>query len=196
MWTPIVIALSFALTFSANAQDATSSGGLEGGNDFQYLSAVGNVSVQCIASGRPPTGPSTAYYRCEGYSFSPATEARFIGPSVDADEVSLKATHGDGSTRSKSGSYDGRKGRSDDRFNLWTASLFQRPLLNFGKNKIDWVLTRKSKTVERGQFVATVKDNGTLHCPATSTTSLDTNDCINSNQICRIYFNRYGHLCK
>ncbi|MBL7686904.1 MAG: hypothetical protein JNJ49_02645 [Bdellovibrionaceae bacterium] len=196
MWKFVVSILSLFLALAVNAQTSTSPGRFEGGNDFQYFGAVGNVSVQCFPSGGAPSGPTSAYYRCDGYSFSPAEEARFIGPIADADEVTLVATHADRSTRSKSGSYDGRKGQSDDRFNLWISTVFQRPLLKMGANTVDWTLKRKGKSVTKGSFVANVKDNGDLQCPNASETSWDMNDCISSARVCSNYFSRYGHLCQ
>lgn len=197
MCNSIVMVLMLTLSsLSAHAQSQGAPGRFEGGNDFQYFGAVGNVSVQCFPSGGAPSGPTSAYYRCDGYSFSPAEEARFIGPIADADEVTLVATHADRSTRSKSGSYDGRKGQSDDRFNLWISTVFQRPLLKMGANTVEWTLKRKGKSVTKGSFVANVKDNGDLQCPNASETSWDMNDCMSSSRVCSNYFSRYGHLCQ
>lgn len=197
MCNSIVMVLMLTLSsLSAHAQSQGAPGRFEGGNDFQYFGAVGNVSVQCFPSDGAPSGPTSAYYRCDGYSFSPAEEARFIGPIADADEVTLVATHADRSTRSKSGSYDGRKGQSDDRFNLWISTVFQRPLLKMGANTVEWTLKRKGKSVTKGSFVANVKDNGDLQCPNASETSWDMNDCISSARVCSNYFSRYGHLCQ
>lgn len=198
MWKPTVRALLVLIltTLSARAQGEARSGQFEDGNDFQYFGAVGNVSVQCFPSGGAPSGPTSAYYRCDGYSFSPGEEARFIGPVTDADEVTLVATHADRSTRSKSGSYDGRKGQSDDRFNLWISTVFQRPLLKMGINTVAWTLKRKGKSVAKGSFTANVKDNGDLQCPSASETSWDMDDCMSSSRVCSNYFSRYGHLCQ
>lgn len=197
MCNSIVMVLMLILpSLSAHGQSQASPGRFEGGNDFRYFGAVGNVSVQCFPSGGAPSGPTSAYYRCDGYSFSPGEEARFIGPVTDADEVTLVATHADRSTRSKSGSYDGRKGQSDDRFNLWISTVFQRPLLKMGANTVEWNLKRKGKSVTKGSFVANVKDNGDLQCPNASETSWDMNDCVSSSRICSNYFSRYGHLCQ
>lgn len=177
-------------------QSAIAATGFVGGNDFNFKGATGYLSVTCFSSGGSPSGPSSASFRCDGFSFTPAEEAQFSGPRVNADSVELKAVHADGSTRTKTGTYDGKKGLSDDVFNLWIDTLFQRPLLKFGKNTVTYTLKRKGSKVASGQFIATVNDLGDMTCPSDSTTSWDANDCVNSSRVCDEYYRRNGHLCR
>jgi hypothetical protein len=187
-----ILVLSWILGSSAYAQS-----GFVGGNKFEYTPATGDVFVHCPSTGGGfPSGPSTASYRCYGYSFAPAEAAQFIGPKIDANSVELTATHADGSTFTKTGDYLSDQGVSKDTFNLWIETLFQRPLLNVGRNDIAWTLKKDGLVVATGVFIAEVFKKTSLLCPNTSETSWDSNDCVNSSRICGDYFNNYGNQCR
>ena len=171
--------------------------GFNKGNQFAYTPAVGNVVVYCPnTGGARPGGPTSASYQCNGYTFAPSEYALFVGPIVNADEVELTAFHQDGSTRTKSSSYDRTIGRSTDTFNLWIETLFQRPLLNLGRNDVRWTLKRKGTIVANGTFIAEVLQRPTLRCPYASETSMDPNDCRNPGRVCNNYFYDYGNQCR
>lgn len=198
---PVVVAIVFLL---AGITTLAASGGFKNGNNLDYKSATGDVSVQCFDRGGPspgypggaPTGPSFAHYTCYGYSLVPGDHDYFVGPKVDADQVELFATRADGSTRSKTSSYDGAKGQSNDTFNLWIETLFQRPLLKLGRNDIKWTLTKDGRLVQTGSFISEVFNRGSLMCPSGSDTSWDPIDCQNSGRVCSDYFYRYGSQCR
>lgn len=194
-----LLAAAAALLAGVSATAAT--GGFKSGNKFDYKSAVGDVSVHCPQTGGGvppggPTGPTFAHHRCYGYVFTPGDQDYFVGPAVNADEVELVAVRADGSKRSKKSEYDGAKGQSKDRFNLWIETLFQKPLLKMGRNDVTWTLKRNGRTVQSGSFIAEVFDRGDLRCPSTSETSWDPMDCQNSGRICSDYFFRYGNQCR
>ncbi len=194
-----LLAAAAALLAGVSATAAT--GGFKSGNTFDYKSAAGDVSVHCPQTGGGvppggPTGPTFAHHRCYGYVLTPGDQDYFVGPTVSADEVELVAVRADGSKRSKSSEYDGARGQSKDRFNLWIETLFQKPLLKMGRNDVAWTLKRNGRTVQSGSFIAEVFDRGDLRCPSTSETSWDPMDCQSSGRICSDYFFRYGNQCR
>ena len=189
------LTLAFLLSSVAFTQPVTP--GFVGGNRFEYTSAVGDVFVHCPRTGGGvPSGPSSASFRCYGYIFAPAESAQFEGPRVTATEVELTAIREDGSTFTKTSSYDGARGVSNDTFNLWIETLFQRPLLKLGQNQVNWVLKLGGRAVSHGTFLAEVYQRPSLRCPNASQTSWDADGCTNSNRACSDYFYMYGNQCR
>ncbi|CAN5600875.1 hypothetical protein BH10BDE1_BH10BDE1_20540 [soil metagenome] len=185
---------TLGLAFSAISSAQT---GFVGGNNFEYTPATGDVYVNCPRTGGGiPTGPSAASYRCYGYSFAPAESAQFAGPKLDANLVELTATRADGSTFKKTGEYLGSRGISKDTFNLWIETLFQRPLLQIGRNDVTWTLKKDGRIVMSGNFISEVYQKANLLCPNVSETSWDANDCVNSSRVCSDYFYNYGNQCR
>ena len=171
--------------------------GFVGGNKFEYTPATGDVFVNCPRTGGGvPPGPSTASYRCYGYSFAPAESAQFVGPKADANLVELTANRADGSAFTKTSDYLGTRGVSKDTFNLWIETLFQRPLLKLGRNDVTWTLKKDGRVIMTGNFLAEVFQKASLLCPNVSQTSWDSNDCVNSSRVCSDYFYNYGSQCR
>lgn len=191
----ILIGALIVAGFSAEATSQTA--GFLGGNQFEYTSATGDVSVSCFHSGGPPPiGPSSARYRCHGYAFTPTAYPLFTGPSVNADQVELVAFRQDGSSFSKKSAYDPSIGRSTETFNLWVETVFQKPLLKLGRNDVRWTLTQRGQVIATGNFIADVFQRPSLQCPSVSQTSWDMNDCRTSNRVCQEYFSRFGSQCR
>jgi hypothetical protein len=158
------------------------------GNNYTIQPLQGQVQVMCPAS-VPNSGPQTAFYSCYQESISPALRDYFVGPKgLDVDEVVLRATHADGSTRSKDFDYDSQAGRTKKTVNLWVSTLFQRPLLEAGKTRIDWTLTKRGSPVQSGTFEVTTSVNRALTCPGGYYNSMDPNDCVSSMNACNAYF--------
>lgn len=175
----------FLLLFSATA--FAQEGGFQVGNDFETAFLEGEITVNC----RDHMGGSDfAIHRCAAEVLDPSEFARFQGPvGIDADEVTLKATREDGSTREKSESYDPATGLSKGRFNLWIATLFQRPLLKFGRNAIEYSLTKDGQLVKNGTFTATVNQGPDRYCRVRRHyQSTDMNDCRFSQRLCSQFF--------
>ena len=190
-----ILILGFILASTSLAHAAIP--GFVGGNRFEYTAAVGDVFVHCPQTGGGiPSGPSTASFRCYGYIFAPAEAAQFEGPQANANEVELTAIREDGSVFTKSSSYDGARGVSNDTFNLWIETLFQRPLLKLGQNQVNWVLKRDGQAVRNGTFIAEVFQRPSLQCPSASQTSWNADGCTNSNRACSDYFYMYGNQCR
>ena len=126
---------------------------------------------------------------CSAADYNPGAFDRFVTDNrVKADRVSLSAVHEDGSTRSKRKKYDSNKGISD-KFNLLVSTLFQRPLLEEGVNRVSYMLTNKRSEVASGEFEANVQVTGDLRCPDLTISGWGST-CDNASAACNEYFNR------
>lgn len=181
----MIFAVTFFITQTSLAV------GFATGNDFQAFSSQGQVTVTC----QTPEGAKVATFDCWDSSLSPVEYDYFIGPAVNADSVSLTVIREDQSQRNKDSRYDSRRGMSVDRFNLWVASLFQRPLLADGINRVHYSLTAKGLPVGQGDFVARVVRQPTAICPARSYNSNNPSDCNNQYSMCGKYFEEL-HYCR
>jgi hypothetical protein len=182
LFTAIVFAVTFFIT------QVSFAAGFATGNNFQALSSRGQVTVSCKNVSSPAT------FDCWDSSLSPVEFDYFVGPTINADTVILTVTRADQSERTKDSRYDFRRGVSVDRFNLWSASLFQRPLLADGANRVHYALTLKGSVVLEGDFTATVTRQPTAVCQDQSYNSDDSSDCSNQYAICGRYFEQL-HYC-
>ncbi len=161
--------------------------GFDLGNNFESKAIEGDVTVQCNGFGGQF---ESATFACSEELLDPNEYAKFQGhKGADADLVILKATHEDGSVREKNEGFDSSTGLSKDTFNLWISTLFQRPLLDMGKNEILYTLKKSGNLVLMGNFTANVKRTATRYCTRHGFyNSNDINDCRFSNNICDRYF--------
>jgi hypothetical protein len=181
----VIFAVTFFITQIASAI------GFATGNDFQAFSSRGQVTVTC----QTPQGIKTAVFDCWDSSLSPVEYDYFIGPAVAADSVTLSVVREDQSERTKDSRYDSRRGMSVDRFNLWVASLFQRPLLADGLNRIHYSLTTQGTAVSQGDFTVKVVRQPTAVCPSRTYNSINASDCTNQYSMCGKYFEEL-HYCR
>lgn len=185
LFAAVIFAVTFFITQGSFAV------GFATGNEFQAFSSRGQVTVTC----KEPQGPTTVNFECWDSSLSPVEYDYFIGPAVDADTVNLDVVREDQSERSKDSHYDSHRGMSVDRFNLWVASLFQRPLLADGQNRVHYTITSKGSPVTQGDFTVKVTRQPTSVCPPRSYTSNDPSDCSNQYSMCGKYFEEL-HYCR
>lgn len=178
-----LIGASFALPLYAT--------GFSGGDQFSTVNIEGRLSVQCTG----PTGTSSAFADCRGQLLNPGEYSYFVGPQVDADHVTLSATREDGSvSKSKTEEYDSAKGKSKKSFNLWISTVFQRPLLGFGKNIVKYSLTQNGKVIDGGTFITTVVAGGRSVCQRTGFYfSNSSSDCSMPTNFCARYFNENNY---
>lgn len=172
---------------------AADDAGFETGNEFQATYIEGEISVSCNDPGG--NGSDFASFRCAAEVLDPAEFVRFKGPAgLDADEVVLKATREDGSTREKSEAYDPATGLSKGHFNLWISTLFQRPLLKHGKNEIAYSVNKNGKAAKSGAFTANVSQGADRFCRyRRHYFSNDVNDCRSSQRLCSQYFHEENY---
>lgn len=164
---------------------AESNIGFSGGSEFNVIPLDGSITVQCNAG----IESRVSHFDCNTEILSPYDFAYFHGPKgIDADEVVLVATREDGSTRKKDGAYDANAGRSKKQFNLWVSTVFQRPLLNFGKNNVAYNLTKNGKAVLAGNFDVVVKAGQPRTCTRRYYFSSSMQDCESNWSMCQRYF--------
>ncbi|MDD4976543.1 MAG: hypothetical protein PHY93_19460 [Bacteriovorax sp.] len=169
-----------------------SAAGLSGGEQFSTQLIEGHLMVQC-AGGAP--GPTSGSAICRSELLNPGEYSYFVGPNIDADHVSLRATREDGSvSKTKTEEYNSAKGKSRKSFNLWINTVFQRPLLGFGKNTVNYSLTKNRAIVENGTFIINVVDGGRSTCQRMGYyTSQSTADCSIPQNLCSRYFSENNY---
>lgn len=175
------------LSFFVSVPFAMAKGpGLSGGDLFEAQSIEGRVSVRCNS----PQGNDFAVYYCSENILLPGDWDRFVHPDkVAGDEVTLVSHQQSGKVRTKTKDYDASSGISDN-FNLWIATLFQRPLLDYGLNRIDYEVTKSGIVQDMGSFDVRVEQSAeTLRCPARTYFSSRLSDCRSGGyNICQRYF--------
>ena len=144
----------FVILFGASSAYAGAVG-FELGDQYESVIYSGRTTVYC-----PARAPEIFY--CNAGGLSPGVVSHFVAEGVQADKVRLKAYWQNGRTRSKNHSFS--DGRTRSKVNLWINTLFQRPLLAMGANKIEYTLSKSGETVEEGQFLVNVQDGGRRVC--------------------------------
>lgn len=161
--------------------------GFSQGNQFHSSHLQGKVTVFCDSG-------VEATYACNDTVLDPVSYDYFIGPQgVKAEEVSLTSTRADGSRRDRTEAYNSNGPRSMSAFNLWISTLFQRPLLALGINKIDYRLMSTGKIVDQGKFLVNVVYGEARTCPTTQYNSADPSDCQSPYTVCQKYFEQYDY---
>lgn len=165
--------------------------GFSGGEQFSTVNLFGRLNVQCSG----PQGTTSGFADCRGQILNPGEYSYFVGPKSEADSVTLVATHEDGSvSKPKTEKYDGLAGKSKKSFNLWISTVFQRPLLNFGKNIVNYTLSQNGKMNEQGSFIVNVVDGGRSVCQRTGFyySTLES-DCQFPQNLCSRYFSENNY---
>lgn len=160
--------------------------GFSSGTEYRARSVSGQLTVQCPADAG---GFQVVVHTCRSTKLDPVEYDYFQGPQgINADKVLLTVSREDSSQRSKDSAYNSRTGRSEERFNLWVASLFQRPLLADGVNKVKYKMTLKGQAVTEGEFSVRVSRQPAATCDSQSIQSSDPNDCSSQYNVCGKYF--------
>lgn len=159
------------------------------GDHYEISTYLGQVTLFCFGQG----GNRTVFYSCAQERVFPDAFARFApGERVDADEVRLTAVHESGQQREQTRAFQSRSQESRS-FNLLVRTLFQRPLLGLGDNRIDYELTRRGVMVAFGEFdVRVERDPVTRQCRPLSFSTNDPNLCQNQFNACDMYFRQVG----
>ncbi|HWU43742.1 MAG TPA: hypothetical protein VN132_09900 [Bdellovibrio sp.] len=186
-------ASSFAQSQNNPGANASTAIGFLSGSEFQATPIDGTVVITCDGF----NGTSQANYSCRDVVLDPQSSDIFAGPREPrAKQVELLATHEDGTTRTKTSNYDGQLAQSTSSFNLWINTLFQKPLLMTGINRIHYTLyngsTAGPEEFGSGNFTVTVKRGTARHCPTSYYHSTDVIDCNSQYSICQRYFDQYN----
>lgn len=166
--------------------------GFKAGNNRTAVLARGEIHVYC--PGGNYGGPTSRIYICQREVMVEGEHDYFVGPQgIKADEVVLAARHQDGSSRTKTISYDSSKGRSSKSVNLWILTLLQKPLLDVGENRVTYTLKKNGKVADRGEFIAFVKDGGRKICSRRGYYTGHSGDCNNVESFCSRYFHENNY---
>jgi hypothetical protein len=166
--------------------------GFSSGTQFKATPLEGQVHVTCEGF----NGGGAATFTCRDVVLDPVSVDYFVGPR-DARAVRYQVSNlrEDGSVRSKEDNYDGARGRSATGVNLWISTLFQKPLLAAGKNKISYAIYAENnrEPLSRGEVMITVSRNASRTCPTTHYNSADVNDCNSQYSVCQRYFQQFNN---
>lgn len=167
--------------------------GFKNGSVMKAVPVSGKVTVYCPPSPISAKEISTTY-NCQNILLEPSAYDYFVGPAgLVADNFTLQVTREDGSTRAKTDKYDGIQTRSTSMMNLWISTLFQRPLLKKGRNKISYTLVQDKAAVGQGQFEVLVQEEPARECPVSQYVSTDPVDCNSAYSVCERYFLQYNN---
>lgn len=120
----------------------------------------------------------------------------FVGPQgVDADTLELIVTQSTGTIRNKVVKYNAKDGVSLEKFNLWDAGLFQRPLLSEGNNLVQYKLYKAKQLLTSGEVNVVVNRAQPRACTPGNYASNAPHDCENQLTMCGRYF-EVSNFCK
>ena len=173
----------------ANAADPV---GFSSGTQFKATPIEGQVVVTCEGF----NGGGAATFTCRDVVLDPVSYDYFVGPrDARAVRYELRNVREDGSVRTKDDNYDGSRGRSGSAINLWISTLFQKPLLAAGKNKISYALYGENnrEPLSNGEVTINVARSTSRTCPTTHYNSADVNDCNSQYSVCQRYFQQFNN---
>jgi hypothetical protein len=183
-----------AVIFICFCQLAIADLGFSSGNEMTSISIAGDVRLTCLSGNDDPA--RTVAFQCRDTILVPNDSDYFVGPrDMEADQVELTVTRSDGSIRSRQVGYSSARGMSETRFNLWAGSLFQKPLLMLGENKVEFKLSRNGQVVKMGNFDALVRIGGFHQCVASEFYSNTASDCNQPYTYCQRFF-REKNYCQ
>lgn len=154
--------------------------GFKNGNNFEITPIHGTVTAQCS-----DPGYGSRFYSCDDEMASPGYRDVLVA-NIDADSVTLTATHESGKQHTKVVNFDSTK-KESKKINLLISTLFQTPLLDYGKNNVQYSFTSNNKEVLAGQFESNVKILKGIECPWI--TIFENGIGCDQTTVCRDYFN-------
>jgi hypothetical protein len=157
------------------------------GNRFQYANIEGQLTVTCSNQSR--------IVICRDTFMDPWPYDLFMGPrSGKATQVQLRSVVGN-EAQVVTASYEGSAGQSSE-INLGVLSLFQKPLLKIGTNRISWaLLDRNNNAIDTDRFDVVVDRGPARRCPDRQIISPSQNDCDHPYTVCQLYF-RTENFCR
>ena len=156
----------------------------ESGEEFTVRKHKGEVRLTCVDNG----SYSTVTFRCNQFRMESGSYDRVIGPMGDYKKLKLKSFRADGKKVKKKVKYDGSTGESG-RVNLWISTLFQKPLLSLGENRIEYTLSGKAGTLT-GEMMANVTEAESRTCEKLWIRSHTMHDCRTPGNACYKYYSR------
>ncbi len=152
------------------------------GLSFQFVNIDGELSIVCPSR--------TVRTICHSSYMEPWPYDSLVGPKVQqATSLQISASIDSSSEiRKLNVDYDGRIGRSEE-INLGVSSLFEKPLLRVGNNKIQYSLVnRRGENLLNSEFMVAVNRGQARTCPKLLVQSAINTDCEIPYTSCQQYF--------
>jgi hypothetical protein len=125
--------------------------GFSKGNDRSSISLTGDLRVIC-------PGQGAQYVRCEADYLSGGEFDYFQSSlGLKADKVVLSNVADTGHRAEKSMRFDSKNQTTTSRVNLWSLTVFQRPLLDLGKNRVTATYFKAEKPIGGEQVIVQVE---------------------------------------
>lgn len=174
--------LLLLLSFNIAAADV----GFERGDTIKTDEIEGVVSVTCEENGQT----RSMSLSCYDIALIGGAYGKIIvrNGMIDADWVKLRR---EGTNKIKGSAFNSELQQTGSNFNLWIATLFQRPLLKKGKNLIHYEFTKKNQSIENGSFEVEVVEGEFRTCGRGSLYYYSS--CPPSNIICGEYFRKHNY---
>ncbi|MCB0415611.1 MAG: hypothetical protein KDD50_14835 [Bdellovibrionales bacterium] len=180
---------SFIILISVFLGQALWAQSFEAGNDMQTVKLNGDFTLRCTAGSKY----STRYVYCSDEYLMGGTHQYFLmdGQGKKIDKVNLKSTYSsNGREVKKSVKFDSDKSRSKKRVNLWIETLLQKPMLDYGNNKIEYTAFNGNDVVSSGEFNVNVSLKETRECDHDVIFARNDSDCDFPDRLCDRYFSR------
>jgi hypothetical protein len=182
-----------ALLSSSFISSISLAAGFTGGNQSVSTNIYGELTVICH---NYRGGTDIHRESCYSNTLQPYEFDRFIpeqeDSKLDFDKVEISRIKKSGKMTKQSRSYSKEK-QQTEHFNLWIATLFQRPLLDIGDNSLTYKLLKNGKTVKEGDFGVAVLEGKPRQC-FHETIQLNGNGCPSGGQdLCENYFRRQNY---
>ena len=178
----IMLCVLGSLSLGASAFDI----GFERGSTIKTDEIDGYVSVNCEERGQ------SRWYSYSCYDIALVGGAygkiKVTNGSVDADWVKLRR---EGSNHIKGAAFNATEQQTGRNFNLWISTLFQKPLLEKGKNLVNFTFEKQGQLVSQGQFEVEIIEGEYRSCPRG--TLYYYSACPTINTACSDYFRRYNY---
>lgn len=156
------------------------------GNHFESVNLSGSVGLWCPSNRVEGQKSSYRLVNCRANMLLPSEFSKVAyNGSAAADEISLSVTQGSGKRVTKNARL--KNGVSTKSINLWVRTLFQRPLLDFGTNQVEYSVTNNDSLVAAGTFDVYVDSLPDRSCRHRNYSVTSPSDC-NALSICDRYF--------
>lgn len=161
------------------------------GDHFESVNLSGSVGLWCPDDRKESDSQiqkrSYKLVNCRANILMPGEFSKVVyNGAAAADEISLSVTQGSGKRVTKKSRLN--NGVSTKNINLWVRTLFQRPLLDFGTNQVEYSVTNNDNLVAAGSFDVYVDSLPDRNCRHRTYSAPFPSDCTSTISICDRYF--------
>lgn len=181
LMTSALFASFFTLSTGASATEVS----FKAGSSFEAVKVSGSIGVWCPSDRIQGASDFRTIY-CSANLLLPGEFSKVVYSGDEAaDEVKVSVTHGSGKRVTKSSKL--KDGVSTKNINLWVRTLFQRPLLDYGHNQVEYSLTQRGSLVSAGTFDVDVDSLPDRRCRYRTYNAPSPSAC-NNFSLCNRYF--------